>query len=145
MGAKIISGTETAKAIREELKTEVDALREKHNVTPGLVTILVGEDPASQSYVSAKNKTAHALGIHSEQVTLAADTSEEDLLALVEKYNNDDKIHGILVQLPLPKHINEGVKVARRIAHGVGVFAVNQRSVVVGRQNFAHPRRAGWA
>ncbi|NOR11130.1 MAG: bifunctional methylenetetrahydrofolate dehydrogenase/methenyltetrahydrofolate cyclohydrolase FolD [Desulfovibrionaceae bacterium] len=107
MSAKIISGTETAKAIREELKVEVAELTEKHNIVPGLVTILVGEDPASQSYVAAKNKTAHALGIHSEQVTLDADTSEEDLLALVEKYNNDDKINGILVQLPLPKHIDD--------------------------------------
>ena len=107
MSAKIISGTEVAKTIREELKTEVAELKEKHNIVPGLVTILVGEDPASQSYVSAKNKTAHALGIHSEQVTLPADTSEQDLLATVEKYNKDKNIHGILVQLPLPKHINE--------------------------------------
>ena len=107
MSAKIISGTETAKAIREELKVEVAELTDKHNIVPGLVTILVGEDPASQSYVTAKNKTAHALGIHSEQVTLDADTAEDDLLALVDKYNNDDKINGILVQLPLPKHINE--------------------------------------
>lgn len=107
MSAKIISGTETAKAIREELKVEVAELTEKHNVVPGLVTILVGEDPASQSYVTAKNKTAHALGIHSEQVTLDVDTSEADLLELVAKYNADDKINGILVQLPLPKHINE--------------------------------------
>jgi methylenetetrahydrofolate dehydrogenase (NADP+)/methenyltetrahydrofolate cyclohydrolase len=88
MSAKIISGTETAKAIREELKAEVAELTEKHNVVPGLVTILVGEDPASQSYVAAKNKTANPLGIHSEQITLDADTSEEDLLALVYKYNN---------------------------------------------------------
>jgi len=107
MSARIISGTEVAKAIREELQVEVAELTEKHNVVPGLVTILVGEDPASQSYVSAKNKTAHALGIHSEQVTLPADTSEADLLATVQKYNNDPNIHGILVQLPLPKHINE--------------------------------------
>ena len=107
MSAKIISGTEVAKAIREELAVEVAALKEKHHVVPGLVTILVGEDPASQSYVSAKNKTAHALGIHSEQVTLPKDTNEVDLLKLVDKYNKDPKINGILVQLPLPKHINE--------------------------------------
>lgn len=107
MTAKLISGTEVAKTIREELTVEVAELKEKHSIVPGLVTILVGEDPASQSYVAAKNKTAHALGIHSEQITLDADTSEEDLLALVEKYNNDSKINGILVQLPLPKHINE--------------------------------------
>ena len=107
MSAEIISGTEISKAIKEELKAEVAELKEKHNVVPGLVTILVGDDPASQSYVSAKNKTAHALGIHSEQVTLPAETSEEELLSLIDKYNKDDKINGILVQLPLPKHINE--------------------------------------
>ncbi|GBE11921.1 bifunctional protein FolD protein [bacterium BMS3Abin13] len=107
MSAKIISGTETAKAIREELKTEVTELKEKYNIVPGLVTILVGDNPASQSYVAAKNKTAHALGIHSEQVTLPGDIGEDELLALIDKYNNDAKIHGILVQLPLPGHINE--------------------------------------
>jgi methylenetetrahydrofolate dehydrogenase (NADP+) / methenyltetrahydrofolate cyclohydrolase len=107
MSAKIISGTEIAKAIRDELKEEVTQLKEKTGVVPGLVTILVGEDPASQSYVSAKNKTAHALGIHSEQVTLEADISEQELLDTIDRYNKNEKIHGILVQLPLPKHINE--------------------------------------
>ncbi len=107
MSAKIISGTETAKAIREELAVEVAELKEKNNIVPGLVTVLVGEDPASQSYVTAKNKTAKNLGIHSEQISLAATTSEQDLLELIDKYNKDEKIHGILVQLPLPKHINE--------------------------------------
>jgi len=107
MTAKLISGIEIARTIREELTTEVAELKEKHNIVPGLVTILVGEDPASQSYVAAKNKTAHALGIHSEQVTLDSEISEEDLRELVDKYNNDPKINGILVQLPLPKHINE--------------------------------------
>ncbi len=138
MSAKIISGTETAKAIREELKAEVAELTEKHNVIPGLVTILVGEDPASQSYVAAKNKTAHALGIHSEQITLDADTSEEDLLALVDKYNNDEKIHGILVQLPLPKHINEA-KVLYAINPDKdvdGFHPVNVGKMVLGEQCF---------
>lgn len=108
MTAKIVSGTEVAKEIREELKVELADLKEKHNIVPGLVTILVGEDPASQSYVAAKNKTAHAIGINSEQITLPADTPEDELLALVEKCNADDAINGILVQLPLPKHIDEG-------------------------------------
>ena len=138
MSATIISGVETAKAIREELKVEVAELKEKHNITPGLVTILVGEDPASQSYVSAKNKTAHALGIHSEQNTLPADTSEEDLLALVEKYNNDPKINGILVQLPLPKHINEA-KVLYAINPDKdvdGFHPVNVGKMVLGEQCF---------
>ncbi len=138
MSAKIISGTETAKAIREELKAEVAELKEKHNLVPGLVTILVGEDPASQSYVAAKNKTAHALGIHSEQVTLPADTSEQELLDLVEKYNNDEKIHGILVQLPLPKHIDEA-KVLYAIDPDKdvdGFHPVNVGKMVLGEQCF---------
>ncbi|BCO09042.1 bifunctional protein FolD [Desulfolithobacter dissulfuricans] len=138
MSAKIISGTETAKEIREELKAEVAELKEKHNVVPGLVTILVGEDPASQSYVAAKNKTAHALGIHSEQVTLPAETSEEELLSLVDKYNNDDKIHGILVQLPLPKHIDES-KVLYAIDPDKdvdGFHPVNVGKMVLGEQCF---------
>lgn len=136
MSAKIISGTEVAKAIREELKAEVTELKEKHDIVPGLVTILVGEDPASQSYVSAKNKTAHALGIHSEQVTLAADTSEQDLLNTVEKYNKDKKIHGILVQLPLPKHINEtNVLYAIDPAKDVdGFHPVNVGKMVLGEE-----------
>ena len=138
MGANIISGTETAKAIREELKVEVVNLKENHDIVPGLVTILVGEDPASQSYVTAKNKTAHALGIHSEQVTLAADTSEDELLTLVDKYNNDENIHGILVQLPLPKHINEGkVLFAINPDKDVdGFHPVNVGKMMVGEQCF---------
>ncbi len=107
MTAQIISGTEIAKQIREELKQEIDQLKEKHNLMPGLATVLVGEDPASQVYVGAKEKTSNTLGIYSERHDLPADTSEEELLALIDKLNKDPKIHGILVQLPLPKHINE--------------------------------------
>jgi len=107
MTAQIISGTEIAKQIREELKQEIAELKEKHNLVPGLATILVGEDPASQVYVGQKEKTSLALGIYSERHDLPADTSEQKLLALIDKLNKDPKIHGILVQLPLPKHINE--------------------------------------
>jgi len=107
MSAKILSGTETAKAIREELKQEIQELKEKHGVVPGLVTILVGDDPASQVYVGAKERTSKTLGIYSERYDLPADTTEEDLLKLVDKCNKNDKINGILVQLPLPKHIDE--------------------------------------
>jgi len=96
-----------AKQIREELKEEIAQLKEKHNLVPGLVTVLVGEDPASQVYVGQKEKTSQALGIYSERYDLPADTGQEELLALVDKLNRDPKIHGILVQLPLPKHINE--------------------------------------
>jgi methylenetetrahydrofolate dehydrogenase (NADP+)/methenyltetrahydrofolate cyclohydrolase len=108
MTAKIISGSEVAREIRDELKREVAELKEKRNVTPGLVTILVGEDPASVSYVTAKQKTSHELGFYSVQDSQPADISEDDLLRLIDRYNKDPKIHGILVQLPLPKHIDEG-------------------------------------
>jgi len=107
MTAQIISGTEVAKQIREELKQEIAELKEKHNLIPGLATVLVGEDPASQVYVGQKEKTSLALGVYSERHDLPADTSEKKLLTLVDKLNKDPKIHGILVQLPLPKHINE--------------------------------------
>ena len=107
MTAKIISGTEVAREIREELKQEIAQLKEKHNLIPGLVTVLVGADPASQVYVGQKEKTSQNLGIYSERYDLPEDTSQEELLKLIDKLNNDPKIHGILVQLPLPKHINE--------------------------------------
>jgi methylenetetrahydrofolate dehydrogenase (NADP+)/methenyltetrahydrofolate cyclohydrolase len=107
MPAQIISGTEVAREIRAELKQEIAELKEKHNVVPGLVTVLVGADPASQVYVGQKEKTSQNLGIYSERYDLPEDTSQDDLLALIDKLNNDPKINGILVQLPLPKHINE--------------------------------------
>jgi methylenetetrahydrofolate dehydrogenase (NADP+)/methenyltetrahydrofolate cyclohydrolase len=107
MTAQLIKGTDIREEILEEISKEVEQIKEKHGVVPGLATILVGEDPASQSYVSLKIKTAHRLGFKEVQDTQPEDLSEEDLLALVEKYNKDDSIHGILVQLPLPKHIDE--------------------------------------
>lgn len=107
MGAKIIDGKAVAAEIRAELKKEVEEMKERNGVVPGLVTILVGENPASVSYVTAKQRTAHELGFYSLQDNQPEDISEEQLLELIEKYNNDPKIHGILVQLPLPKHINE--------------------------------------
>jgi methylenetetrahydrofolate dehydrogenase (NADP+)/methenyltetrahydrofolate cyclohydrolase len=107
MTAKLIKGTEIREVILEEIKKEVAEIKEKHGVVPGLVTILVGENPASISYVTLKIKTANALGFKEIQDSQPEDISEDDLLALVDKYNKDDSIHGILVQLPLPKHIND--------------------------------------
>ncbi|MFC2012328.1 bifunctional methylenetetrahydrofolate dehydrogenase/methenyltetrahydrofolate cyclohydrolase FolD [Chloroflexota bacterium] len=107
MTAEIISGTETAKQIRAELKEEIAGLKDKHNLVPGLATVLVGDDPASQVYVGQKEKTSGNLGVYSERHDLPADTSQADLLKLIDKLNKDPKIHGILVQLPLPKHLNE--------------------------------------
>jgi len=107
MTAQIISGNEIAKQIRAELKEEIAELKEKHNLVPGLVTVLVGEDPASQVYVGQKEKTCQNLGIYSERHDLPESTGQEELINLINKLNKDPKIHGILVQLPLPKHLNE--------------------------------------
>jgi len=107
MTAKLINGKEIAQQIREEIRAEVARLQREKSLTPGLATIIVGEDPASQSYVRGKQKAASELGFYSIQENLSANISEKELLALVDKYNKDEKIHGILVQLPLPKHINE--------------------------------------
>ena len=107
MTATIISGTEIAKQIRQELTQEIAQLKDKHNLVPGLATVIVGDDPASQVYVGSKVKTCQALGIYSERHDLPVETSEQTLLTLIDRLNKDPKIHGILVQLPLPKHINE--------------------------------------
>ena len=107
MTAKVIKGTEVRDEILIELKKEVDKIKAEHGVVPGLVTILVGENPASISYVTSKIRTAQGLGFKEVQDNQSEDMSENDLLALIDKYNKDDSIHGILVQLPLPKHIDE--------------------------------------
>ena len=107
MTAKLIMGTEIREAILEELAAEVKAIKAKHGVVPGLVTILVGENPASVSYVTLKIKTAHRLGFKEIQDNQPVTLSESDLLTLIGKYTKDDSIHGILVQLPLPKQVNE--------------------------------------
>lgn len=107
MTAQIISGTDIRKAILAELKTEVEEIKAKYGKPPGLVTILVGANPASISYVTLKVKTAESLGFHEVQDNQPADISEADLLALIDKYNKAPDIHGILVQLPLPKHIDD--------------------------------------
>lgn len=107
MSAKLIKGTEIREEILEEITKEVAEIKEKHGVVPGLVTILVGESPASISYVTLKIKTAHRVGFNEIQENQSPDISEADLLALIDKYNKDEAINGILVQLPLPKHIDE--------------------------------------
>jgi len=107
MAAELIKGAVVAAQIREELKNEIANLKAKHNVVPGLVTVLVGADPASQVYVGAKEKTSKELGIYSERYDLPEKTTQKELIALIQKLNKDPKIHGILVQLPLPKHLNE--------------------------------------
>ena len=107
MTAQLINGTEISRQIREELKAEIAELKAKHNVVPGLATVLVGEDRAAQVYVGQKEKTSIELGIYSERHDIPAKTTQQELLALVDKLNKSPKIHGILVQVPLPKHLNE--------------------------------------
>ena len=108
MTATLISGRAIAAEIRAEIEERVRDLREREGLKPGLATVLVGEDPASQAYVGMKNRAAGELGIHSRQITLPAETSEMELLGLVQGLNVDPEIHGILVQSPLPAHIDEG-------------------------------------
>jgi len=107
MTAQLIKGAEVAAQIREELKKEIADLKTLHNVVPGLVTVLVGADPASQVYVGQKEKTCKELGMYSERYDLPEKTTQQELLDLIKKLNQDPKINGILVQLPLPKHLNE--------------------------------------
>jgi methylenetetrahydrofolate dehydrogenase (NADP+)/methenyltetrahydrofolate cyclohydrolase len=105
MAAELISGTKVAEEIRQELKVKVAELK-KQGITPGLVMVRVGEDPASVSYVSGKTKASEEIGIYSETIVFPEQTTEKELLQKVEQLNKDPKFHGILVQLPLPKHID---------------------------------------
>lgn len=103
---EIIDGKKISTQIKEEIKIEVSELKEKTGKVPGLAVILVGEDPASKVYVNSKEKSCIDLGFYSEKHVLSQETKEEELLSLVEKLNKTEEIDGILVQLPLPKHIN---------------------------------------
>ncbi|MBF0458026.1 MAG: bifunctional methylenetetrahydrofolate dehydrogenase/methenyltetrahydrofolate cyclohydrolase FolD [Nitrospirae bacterium] len=106
MSATIIDGKKVAKDITEALRHEVEALKAK-GVVPGLAVVLVGENPASKKYVSSKEKMCESLGIKSLGNKIPEDSTQKELMALINKLNNDPKVHGILVQLPLPKHLNE--------------------------------------
>ncbi len=110
--ATLIDGKRIAAEIRAELKEQVAKMQADHGVVPGLAVILVGEDPASQSYVKAKEEACAAIGIYSDDNRLPASTTQEELLALIAQKNADPKIHGILVQLPVPKHIDTNAVIA---------------------------------
>ena len=107
MSAQIIDGKAFAATVREKVATEVAHLKEVNGITPGLAVVLVGEDPASQVYVRNKGKQTVEVGMNSFEHKLDADMSEADLLALIDQLNSDPSVHGILVQLPLPDHLNE--------------------------------------
>jgi methylenetetrahydrofolate dehydrogenase (NADP+)/methenyltetrahydrofolate cyclohydrolase len=105
MTASIIDGKAYAKAMRERIAQAVTGLKNEHQLSPGLAVVLVGEDPASQVYVRNKHKQTLESGMNSWEYQLSADAAEKDLLALIQRLNNDQAVHGILVQLPLPKHM----------------------------------------
>jgi methylenetetrahydrofolate dehydrogenase (NADP+)/methenyltetrahydrofolate cyclohydrolase len=106
MTAKIIDGKQIAAGLRAKLKAEIAELSKK-GIVPGLGVILVGDDPASKSYVAAKQKDCKEIGIYSDDNHLPAETSQKELMSLIDRMNKDPKIHGILIQLPLPKHLDE--------------------------------------
>ena len=105
--AKRIDGRAKAAQLAESITTETAKLLENHGIKPGLAVVIIGENPASQVYVRNKKRTAESCGFHSVQHTLAEDASEQDVLQLIDELNNDQLIHGILVQLPLPSHLDE--------------------------------------
>ncbi|MBQ4809606.1 bifunctional methylenetetrahydrofolate dehydrogenase/methenyltetrahydrofolate cyclohydrolase FolD [Phaeobacter sp. HS012] len=139
MAANIIDGKAFAATVREKVAGHVARLKEEHDITPGLAVVLVGEDPASQVYVRSKGKQTVEVGMNSFEHKMDADTSEADLLAVVDTLNNDPSVHGILVQLPLPGHLNEDL-IINSIApekdvdgfhiSNVGLLGTGQKSMV---------------
>ncbi|RBW55650.1 bifunctional methylenetetrahydrofolate dehydrogenase/methenyltetrahydrofolate cyclohydrolase FolD [Ruegeria sp. A3M17] len=139
MVAQVIDGKAFAAKVRAQVADQVAKLKEENRITPGLAVVLVGEDPASQVYVRSKGKMTVEVGMNSYEHKLDIDTSEEDLLALIDKLNNDPAVHGILVQLPLPKHLNEdlvinSVSPAKDVdgfhISNVGLLGTGQKSMV---------------
>ncbi len=142
---EIIDGKKISAQIKEELKSEIDKLKSAGKKIPGLVTILVGENPASQVYVRSKIKDCEEIGMKTKAENHSADISEKDLLNLVKKYNEDPDYHGILVQLPLPEHIDEN-KIIETISPEKDVDGFSPTSVgnlVIGKDTFASCTPAG--
>ena len=143
--AQIISGKEVALKVRERIKNEVEELLTKTGKRPGLAVIIVGEDPASQVYVRNKAKGCEEVGFHSEVYRLPEQTEMSELLALINKLNNDENIHGILCQLPLPKHLDE-TEVILAIDPNKDVDAfhpVNTGKIMIGNYSFLPCTPAG--
>jgi methylenetetrahydrofolate dehydrogenase (NADP+)/methenyltetrahydrofolate cyclohydrolase len=127
MSARIIDGNAIGQAVREELRAEVAEMKSR-GIVPGLTVVLVGEDPASRVYVRMKGKAALELGMKSDTIRLPADASERDLLALIDRLNSDRTVHGILIQLPLPQHI-DSQKVLLRMSPDKDVDGIHPVSV----------------
>ena len=143
--AKIIDGKAISKQVREEIAARVVEFKVKHGKAPGLAVIIVGNDPASQVYVRNKKRACEEVGFYSESYELPAETSQEELVSLVERLNNDDKINGILVQLPLPKHLNETeILLAIRPEKDVDAFhPYNVGKIMIGNHDFLPCTPAG--
>lgn len=144
MTAKIIDGKEVARKIKDELKKEVEQLKAK-GICPGLAVVIVGDNPASRVYVNMKKKACAEVGIYSEEYALSKETTQQELLDLVKKLNEKKDIHGILVQLPLPEHINEE-EVIQVIHPGKDVDAfhpVNVGKIMIGNYDFLPCTPAG--
>lgn len=142
--AKLLMGKEVSARIKAELKTEVENLK-KEGINPGLAVIIVGEDPASQVYVRNKERACEECGIYSEKYALPAETNQEELLKLIDELNNKSSISGILVQLPVPKHIDEKT-IINAIAPNKDVDAfhpVNVGKIMVGNYDFVPCTPAG--
>lgn len=138
MGAKIIDGKEIAAQVYEDIKKDIEQLKKKNNITPGIAVVLVGNDPASKVYVNSKKKMCDKLGIYSEEYRLMATAREEEVLSLIDDLNNNPSIHGILVQLPLPEGI-DSKKVIKAISVSKDVDGFHPESVgnlLVGDQKF---------
>jgi methylenetetrahydrofolate dehydrogenase (NADP+)/methenyltetrahydrofolate cyclohydrolase len=133
MAAPLISGTQISQEIRADIRKEVEELKAQ-GLVPGLAVVLVGEDPASQVYVRNKEKACHDLGFYSEVHRLSADTGQEELLELVDRLSRQESIHGILVQLPLPAHIEEKAVIDAIAVHKDvdGFHPVNVGNLVIG-------------
>ena len=139
MSANIIDGKAFAASVRQKVASKVADLKETHSITPGLAVVLVGEDPASQVYVRSKGKQTIEVGMNSFEHKLDVDTPEEVLLALIDELNADPIVHGILVQLPLPKHVDESLVTNRIVPEkdvdgfhiaNVGLLGTGQQSMV---------------
>ena len=139
MSAQVIDGKAFAAKVRDQVSEHVKLLKVEHGIVPGLAVVLVGEDPASQVYVRSKGKQTIEVGMHSEEHKLDVATSEGDLLSIISRLNSDPAINGILVQLPLPKHLNEDLVInsidpAKDVdgfhISNVGLLSTGQRSMV---------------
>jgi methylenetetrahydrofolate dehydrogenase (NADP+) / methenyltetrahydrofolate cyclohydrolase len=136
--AEVLDGKSAAREVRERIKTETAALMSRHGITPGLATVLVGEDPASKIYVSSKHRACEEVGFASYAHQLPASVGEAELIALVDRLNADPKVHGILVQLPLPKGLDEK-RVIFRLAPEKdvdGLHPVSQGRLLAGEPGF---------